>query len=37
MPSHLLANFEIQTYYQIEPNFNGISSRSSLTKIKDKV
>ena len=24
MPPHPLANFEIQKYYQNEPNFNGV-------------
>ena len=35
MPSHLLTNFEIKTYYQNEPKFNGACSRINLTKIKD--
>ena len=33
MPSHILTNFEIQKYYKIEPNFNGVYSRNSLSKI----
>ena len=33
---HPLTNFEIQTYYQNEPRFNGVYSRDSLpNKIKD--
>ena len=33
---HPLTNFEIQTYYQNEPGFNGISSRDNLpNKIKN--
>ena len=35
MPSYLLTNFEIQKYYQNDPKFNGVSSRSILPKIKD--
>ena len=35
MPSHPLTNFEIQKYYQNEPNSNGIYSRNNLPKIKD--
>ena len=36
MPPHPLPNFEIQSYYQIEPKFNGIFSRDNLlNKIKD--
>ena len=31
-----LTNFEIQKYYQNEPNFNGVCSRNSLPKIKDR-
>ena len=33
--SHPLANFEIQKYYHIETNFNGVYSRNNLLKIKD--
>ena len=33
MPSHPLANFEIQKY-QNEPRFNGVYSRDNLPKIK---
>ena len=36
IPPHLLTNFEIQNYYQNEPQFNGVFSRNNLTlKIKD--
>ena len=35
MPPHLLTNFEIQRYYQNEPKFNGVYSRSNLPKITD--
>ena len=35
MPPHLLANFEIKKYYQIEPIFNVVYSRNNLPKIKD--
>ena len=35
MPRHLLTNFEIQTYYQNEPRFNGVYSRDNLQKVKD--
>ena len=36
MPPHLLTNFEIQTYYQNEPRFNGVFSRNNAPKkIKD--
>ena len=34
MSPHLLTNFEIQKYYQNEPNFNGIYSRNNLFKIR---
>ena len=27
--------FEIQKYYQNEPNFNGVYSRNNLPRIKD--
>ena len=37
IPPHLLANFEIQKYYQNEPKFNGVYSRDNLAnKIKDE-
>ena len=36
MPPHPLANFERQKYYQNEPKFNGVYSRNSLPKIKDR-
>ena len=32
---HPLTNFEVQTYYQNEPKFNGACSRNNLPKIKD--
>ena len=36
IPPHPLTNFEIQKYYQNEPRFNGVYSRTNLpTKIKD--
>ena len=35
MPPHPLSNFEIQTYYQNEPKFNGAYSRNNLPTIKD--
>ena len=36
MPSHPLTNFEIKSYYQNEPRFNGVLSRDNLPKkIKD--
>ena len=35
MSAHPLTNFEIQKYYQNEPNFNGVYSRNNLPKIKD--
>ena len=35
MLPHPLANFEIQTYYQNEPKFNGVYSRNNLPKIKN--
>ena len=35
-PPHPLTNFEIQTYYQNQPRFNGVYSRDNLLdKIKD--
>ena len=34
MPPHPLTNYEIQQYYQNEPEFNGVYSRDNLTKIK---
>ena len=36
MPSHPVANFEIQNYYQNEPKINGVYSRNNLPKIKDE-
>ena len=35
MPPHPLTNFQIQQYYQNEPKFNGIYSRTNLSKIQD--
>ena len=35
MLPHPLTNFEIQKYYQNEPQFNGVHSRTNLPKIKD--
>ena len=35
MPSHPLANFEIQKYYENEPEFNSVYSRNNLFKIKN--
>ena len=36
IPPHPLTNFEIQTYYQNEPRFNGVYSRDNFSyKIKD--
>ena len=35
LPTHPLTNFEIQTYYQNEPKFNGVYSRNNLFKKKD--
>ena len=36
MLAHLLANFEIQKYYQNESKFNGIYSRKNFYKIMDE-
>ena len=35
MSPHSLTNFEIQKYYQNEPKFNDVYSRTNLTKLKD--
>ena len=35
MTPHPLTSFEIQKYYQSEPKFNGVYSRTNLPKIKD--
>ena len=36
IPPHPLTNFEIQTYYQNEPRFDGVYSRDNIPdKIKD--
>ena len=34
MLPHPLTNYELQQYYQSEPEFNGVYSRDNLTKIK---
>ena len=36
MPPHPLKRFEIQKYYQSEPEFNGTYSKNGLFKIKDR-
>ena len=33
IPPHPLTNFEIETYYQNEPRFNGVYSRDNLPHI----
>ena len=35
MPLHPLITLEIQKYYQNKAKFNGVYSRSTLSKIKD--
>ena len=35
MPPHFLTNFEIQKYYENEPNFKAVYSRNDLPRIKD--
>ena len=35
MPPHFLINFEIQKYYQNEPEFIRVCSRNNLPKIND--
>ena len=35
MSTHPLTVFEVQKYYQSEPEFNGFYSRNNLFKIKD--
>ena len=37
MPPHTWTNFEIQKYYQNEPRFNGVYSRSNLSKKKKRM
>ena len=37
MLPHPLANFEIQKYYQNEPELNGVYSRNNLPTVKDGV
>ena len=37
MPTHPLTNFEIQKYYQNEPNFDDVSSRNNLPKIENEI
>ena len=34
MSLHLLANFEIQMYYENEPKFHGVYSRNNLPETK---
>ena len=36
MPAYLLANFQIQKYYQNEPKFDAVYSRNNLPNIKFK-
>ena len=36
MSPHPLTNFEIHKYYQNEPKFNGVYSRSNLSAIKNR-
>ena len=36
MPPHPLKNFEMQNYYQNEPNFNDVYSRNYSAKTKDR-
>ena len=36
MPPHPLTNFEIENYYQNERKFNGVYSRNSLPKIRNR-
>ena len=36
MSSHPLTNFEIQKYFQNEPKFNGVYSRSNLSRVRDR-
>ena len=35
MLPHTFANLEVETFYQNEPNFNGVIPRNNLRKIKD--
>ena len=35
MPPHPLTNFDIQKYYPIKPQLNGVYLRNNLSKIKD--
>ena len=35
MPPYPLTNFEIKKYYQNEPRFNGVYSRTNLPKLED--
>ena len=35
MSPHPLTNFEIQIYYEEEPQFNGVQSINNSSKIKD--
>ena len=36
-PPHPLTNFEIQKYYQNEPQFSGVYSRNNLHKRKNEI
>ena len=36
MPPHPLTNFEIQKYYQNQPKYNDVYSRSNFPKTKNK-
>ena len=36
MPPHPLKNFEMQNYYQNEPNFSDVYSRNYSAKTKDR-
>ena len=33
MPPHSLTNFEVQKYYQNEPEFNGVYSKNNLPRM----
>ena len=34
MPPHSLTNFEVQKYYQNEPEFNGVYSKNNLPRME---
>ena len=36
MPPHPLTKTEIQKYYQNKPRFNGVYSRSNLSRLKNE-